>query len=150
MADDYTRPTTPPSATPPVSGIDPYLGTSRLDTEPMAEPRRVLPDRSGGFGSGMLVAAVFVVVAILAAMFFSGRDAVVPATTDGTRDGSDVTIENTVTPSDNGAVATPPAATTDAPAATGTAPAPAADPAAPAPADPSAAPAGQPAAPANP
>ncbi len=84
MSDPYT---TPPqtSARPTVAapGYDPQPATYRPD--PAVAPRR----GDGGFSTGLLVAIVFVVVAIIAAAVFSNRDmfgiglGVTPVTTPG-------------------------------------------------------------------
>jgi len=89
MADPFTSSKAPTIA----AGVDPYLTTPRTETGPTTRPNRAQLDAGGGFSSGMLVAAVFVVVAILAALVYSNRDYFSPAA-----DNSDVNIENTVAP----------------------------------------------------
>ncbi len=134
MSDQYNsqRPTPPrPSAVgtgQTLSGTEPSRSDVRVD---VSSP----PLARGGFSTGLLVAIVFVVVAIIAAAVFGNRDAF------GVGDGGspDVSIENNSTaPVEAVPAETAPA--TDAPAATtvdpvAPTPAPAPEPA-PAPADP--------------
>lgn len=141
MADPFT-----PLNAPVASGADPYRPTTRTDTAAAAMPNRVQPESVGGFGAGMLVVAVFVVVAILAAMVYSNRDYFFsPAADDAVpaSGGSNITIENNAAPAAD-APATAPGVAPSTP------PAPAADPVVPAPEATAPAPAPQPAAPANP
>jgi ribonuclease E len=113
MSDQYT----PPGSAPPISGVvpgaarDEYTRTS-VHVEAPAERR---PSSGGGFGTGLLVAAVFVVVALLAYAIFSGRDgeSVVPASSP------EVSIEN-----NNAPAADAPAPAPDVAAPADTAPAP--------------------------
>ena len=147
MSDQYT----PPGANPYTTRTDPNRPDVAVNVAPTIKPAQ------SGFGSGILVAVVFVVVAIIAAAVFSNRDVF------GRSDApAGVSIENNVapaaTPAPDAAVANPeaPAAGT-APAAVEPAePAPAASapaepaPAAPAAADPATPAPAAPAAPANP
>lgn len=77
MSDQYIPPrTTPPRATTTVPGADPYRTTAEPYRDPLNRdlPPPVTPSSPSGLGSGMLVAAVFVVVAIIAAAVFGNRD----------------------------------------------------------------------------
>ena len=128
MSDQYNsqRPTPPRPTTvgtgPTIPGADPYRSGVRVDVSNTAPAR-------GGLSTGLLVAIVFVVVAIIAAAVFSNRDAF-GIGTDGT---PDVSIENNnAAPVDAAPAAATPAV--DAPAATtvdpvAPTPAPARDPA---------------------
>ena len=71
MSDQYTPPTQMPVRPTLASmGLD-----SRRDAEFRAVPEPPIPrTNGGGFGTGLLVAGVFVVVAIIAAAVFSNRD----------------------------------------------------------------------------
>lgn len=91
MSDQYT----PPGTTTITSRPDPYRSDVRVEIPSTAAPAAA-PSESG-FGTGMLVAAVFVVIAVIAAAIFSNRDAI------GTGSGvtpPGVTIENNVAPAD--------------------------------------------------
>ncbi len=99
MSDQYT----PPSPKPYVAATGPYRADVRVEVAPPAAPSAAFnAPRETGFGSGILVAAVFVVVAIIAAAIFSNRDAI------GASDAApNVTIENTVAPAESAAPADP-------------------------------------------
>jgi hypothetical protein len=86
MADPYI----PPRPGAPISGTEQSRTTVNIDT-PVGRSSR---DSGNGFGTGMLVAAVFVVVGILAFAFYGNSDSAVsaPATAP------DVTIENNNAP----------------------------------------------------
>ena len=104
MSDQYT----PPGTTTITSRPDPYRSDVRVEIPTTAAPEAA-PSESG-FGTGMLVAAVFVVIAVIAAAIFSNRDGF------GTGAGvapPAVTIENNVAPAD---VAPAPAAPAPVPA----------------------------------
>ena len=96
MADPYLPPQ-PGSYDPGRNPRDPAQtsnpGQTRVTNNISSEPNRQIPvsdDRRGGFSTGIMVALVFVVVAILAAVLYSGSDG---TATNGT-DGSTTTIEN--------------------------------------------------------
>ena len=141
MSDQYT----PPGANPYPARTDSYRPDVAVNVAPTtASP--AAPSESG-FGSGILVAVIFVVVAIIAAAVFSNRDVF------GQSDApAGVSIENNVAPA---STAAPDAATAN-PEAPAAAAAPAAvepaepAPAAPAAADPATPQPAAPAAPANP
>ncbi len=90
MADPYLPPQ-PGSYDPGRNPRDPAQtsnpGQTRVTTNIHADPNRQIPsadDRRGGFSTGIMVALVFVVVAILAAVLYSVSDvddAVIPTTT---------------------------------------------------------------------
>lgn len=93
MADPYLPPQ-PGSYDPGRNPRDPAQtsnpGQTRVTNNISTEPNRQIPasdDRRGGFSTGIMVALVFVVVAILAAVLYSGSDgtgaddAVMPTTT---------------------------------------------------------------------
>ena len=93
MSDQYIPPRTPTTVagTDPyrttTPGVDPYRTNVRVDVPPGPPP-------ATGFSSGILVAAVFVVVAIIAAAVFSNRDMFGV----GTGDAPGVSIENNAAP----------------------------------------------------
>ena len=127
MSDQYTPPgakpysVRPDSSRPDPSRPDLSRPDVRVNVSSTAPP--VAAPSDTGFGSGILIAVVFVVVAIIAAAVFSNRDMFGTGAGDAT---PGVTIENNVAPVENAA----PAAVAPAPAD----PAPAvAEPATPAP-----------------
>jgi len=97
MSDQYTpqRPTTALRTT-AIPGSESYNRDVRVEVAPAT------PTGGGGFSTGMLVAIVFVVVAVMAAVIFSNRDSM--GFGSGTT-APDVSIENNVAPA-----ADPPAA----------------------------------------
>jgi hypothetical protein len=132
MSDQYIPPTRPaftPGAVPPAA--EPYRSSVHVEV-PQAR------EAGSGFGTGMLVAMVFVVVAILAAVVFGYNRSVLPVS-DGV---PAVTIENNAAP----APAAPAPMVADPVAPAAPAAPPVAEPATPAPDAGTAAPA----APANP
>jgi hypothetical protein len=153
MSDDYrnTGPTVPGAS--PAS----YDGRPSTDPASQSQYRRIPePVNSGsGFGTGLLVAAVFVVIAVLAYAFYAPRNADVPATgatPAATEDGGTAPAADTTTgtaPAADTTTGTAPAADPDtavSPDATtapegGTTAAPEADPAATPEADPATPPA---------
>ncbi|MES2664957.1 MAG: hypothetical protein V4712_02590 [Pseudomonadota bacterium] len=98
MSDQYA-PQTPPVHRP---GMDP---DRNLRTDPPGPPIQQV-QVSSGFGTGAMVAGVFVVVGLLAFAFYSPGDAPAPATTPA----SEINIDNSAPAA--------PAVTPDAPAAT--------------------------------
>ena len=87
-------------------------GQTRVTNNVHTEPNRQIPvadDRRGGFSTGIVVALVFVVVAILAAVLYSGSDA-----TDTVPVGGTTTIENNNVDPAPSAPADAPAAVPDA------------------------------------
>lgn len=116
MADPYIPPhfgtQTPGTASP---GTDRYRADSRPDMASTA------PASRSGLSTGVIVAIVFVVVAIIAAVMFSNRG----TSTQGTGSTAPAVIDNTVRPADTNvqpgaqtsAPAAPPASTAPAPQA---------------------------------
>ena len=117
MSDQYT----PPGTNPYTTRTDPNRPDSRVDVNVSSAPTSGRSE--SGFGSGILVAVVFVVVAIIAAAVFTNRDMF--DTNSGTS-APGVTIENNVAPADAASPAADPAPAAPADAAPATA-APAAD-----------------------
>ncbi len=90
---------TPPRPTIAAAATEPYRSNTNVRVE--VPPG---PSPAGGFSTGILVAAVFVVVAIIAAAVFSNRDVFGIGTTDAPA----ISIENNTAPA---AAAPAPAAT---------------------------------------
>ena len=108
MSDQYTPPGAKPySVRPDTSRPDLSRPDVRVNVSSTAPP--VAAPSDTGFGSGILIAVVFVVVAIIAAAVFSNRDMFGTGAGDAT---PGVTIENNVAPVENAA----PAAVAPAPA----------------------------------
>ncbi len=118
MSDQYTPPNPPGYA-----GEKPrYTGRSELP------PRPVVQETSAGFGTGMLVALVFVVLAILAVAVFGYNSTNLQPASNAPA----VSIQNNAAPA-SGATADPAPANPAAPAPADTIAPSVADPAAPAP-----------------
>lgn len=108
MSDQYTPPGAKPySVRPDPTRPDPSRPDVRVNVSSTSPPAAAPSDT--GFGSGILIAVVFVVVAIIAAAVFSNRDMFGTGAGDAT---PGVTIENNVAPVENAA----PAAVAPAPA----------------------------------
>lgn len=69
MSDQYTH-STPAGARPTINGVG--LDQNRSDYR--ADPPSLVPSSQSGFSTGIMVALVFVIVAIIAATVFSNRD----------------------------------------------------------------------------
>lgn len=115
MSDQYVQPNPPGGPARTIPYRDP-AGTEI--------PKRPVPvERSSGFGAGAMVGAVFIVVAILAAVFYSSRDADVAPVTPAAVVVDPVTSAPAATTADpvapEAATSTDPAATTE-PATGGT------------------------------
>jgi hypothetical protein len=108
MSDQYIP--NKPRPSPP--GTEPYRSSLPGDVPsraPVVEPTR-------SFSSGMLVAAILVIVAIFAIVMLSSRDAATPV------GGSDITIDNSATPLPDAAEPVVPDATVPATPDAGTLP----------------------------
>lgn len=143
MSDQYVPPQPPvytPGAVP--TAADPYRNAARPELPPIA------PVKSGGsgFGAGILVAAVFVVVAILAGAIYGYTQNYGPIGGTAPAAQPAVTIQNNAAPAAPVAADPAPTAPAPAPAVPATPPVadPVAPPAAPVPADPVTPPVGDP------